>query len=171
MTLVAIILGLAIGLVVGTVGGGGAVLAVPALVYVIGLDMHAATPVGLAVVAAASASGAIAQLRRGTVCWSSAGWFALAAIGGAALGTAANAALPEAALLLVFALVMLPAQLPELAGSDVPVAFICRSGGRSKAALGLAERAGVDGRNVAGGMIAWQRAGLPIEAGRTKARR
>lgn len=100
------ILGLLIGGAVGLVGGGGAVLAVPVLVYIAGLTMHEAIPVSLAVVAAASATGAIAQVRRGTVCWSSAAWFAVSAVAGSAAGTALSAALPAALLLIVFALVM-----------------------------------------------------------------
>jgi hypothetical protein len=41
------------------VGRGGAVLAVPALVYVVGLGVHAATTVSLAVVAATGAIGQV----------------------------------------------------------------------------------------------------------------
>jgi uncharacterized membrane protein YfcA len=65
----ALLLGL---LIVGMVGGGGAVLAVPALVYAVGLDVHAATTARLAVVAAGAATGAVGRARRGAVCWSSA---------------------------------------------------------------------------------------------------
>jgi uncharacterized membrane protein YfcA len=103
----AIVFGLLIGLVIGTVGGGGAVLAVPVLVYVVGLDVHAATTTSLAVVAAGAATGAIGQARRGAVCWTSAAWFALAASIGSVAGTAANRALGGAALLYVFSGVML----------------------------------------------------------------
>ena len=49
--LLAVPFGVAIGLAVGMVGGGGAVLAVPVLIYVVGLDIHEATTVSLAVVA------------------------------------------------------------------------------------------------------------------------
>lgn len=105
--IVALIAGLAIGAIVGLVGGGGAVLAVPVLVYAVGLDVHEATTVSLAVVAAATATGALSQLRRGTVCWTSAGWFALAAVAGSVLGTALNAVVGGAALMLVFSAVML----------------------------------------------------------------
>lgn len=51
-----------------------------------------------------------------------------------------------------------PDQLP----SDRIVVAICRSGNRSgKAAKQLAE-AGIDVRNMTGGMAAWQKSGLPV---------
>lgn len=103
----ALALGLVIGVVVGTVGGGGAVLAVPVLVYAVGLDVHAATTSSLAVVAAGAAAGAIGQARRGTVCWTSAAWFAAAAAAGSLVGALANRAVGGAALLLAFSAVML----------------------------------------------------------------
>ena len=55
----------------------------------------------------------------------------------------------------------LPASLAELP-PDRPVAFVCRSGGRSKVATELAARQGVDAHNVDGGLKAWQRAGLEL---------
>ncbi len=70
MALVAVA-GLLIGLAVGMVGGGGAVLAVPVLVYAIGLGVHEATTVSLAVVSGAATVGGVGQARRGAVCWTS----------------------------------------------------------------------------------------------------
>ena len=49
--------------------------------------------------------------------------------------------------------------LGELPG-DRPVAFICQSGRRSAMAATAARRAGLDARNVSGGMTAWERHGL-----------
>jgi uncharacterized membrane protein YfcA len=99
--------GVAIGLVIGTVGGGGAVLALPALVYALGLDVHEATTASLAVVGAGAIVGAVGQARRGAICWTSAAWFAVAASAGSVAGTMANHAVGGAALLLLFAGVML----------------------------------------------------------------
>ena len=48
---------------------------------------------------------------------------------------------------------------------DRPVLAICRSGNRSATAAALLSARGIDTRNVAGGMQAWQTAGLPIVAG------
>ena len=43
------------------------------------------------------------------------------------------------------------------------VAFLCHSGARSSRATGIAVKAGYDAVNVRGGMIAWNRAGLPLK--------
>ena len=43
-----------------------------------------------------------------------------------------------------------------------PVYVICRSGARSGSATKSLRAAGVDAANVAGGMLAWQRADLPV---------
>ena len=47
--------------------------------------------------------------------------------------------------------------------ADREILFICRSGNRSGTATGMAQRAGLTATNVAGGTIAWARAGLPVE--------
>lgn len=47
-----------------------------------------------------------------------------------------------------------------------PVLAICRSGNRSATAAALLLACGVDARNVAGGMRAWQAAGLPVTTDR-----
>jgi rhodanese-related sulfurtransferase len=53
-------------------------------------------------------------------------------------------------------------QLDELP-KHKPLAFICQSGRRSAIATAVARRAGLDARNVRGGMNAWQRAGLDTD--------
>jgi rhodanese-related sulfurtransferase len=45
---------------------------------------------------------------------------------------------------------------------DRPVAFVCRSGSRSAIATRTASKAGLDAANVKGGVIAWERAVLPL---------
>jgi rhodanese-related sulfurtransferase len=55
----------------------------------------------------------------------------------------------------------LPGRLAELP-RDRTVGFICRSGNRSAGATRAARRAGLDAVNVAGGVLAWARAGLPL---------
>lgn len=104
--IVAVVSGLAIGVVMGMVGGGGAVLAVPVLVYGVGLGVHEATTVSLAVVAGAAATGAIGQTGRGSVCWTSAAWLSAAAAIGGIGGALLNRAIGGAALLLIFSVVM-----------------------------------------------------------------
>lgn len=49
---------------------------------------------------------------------------------------------------------------------DKPVAVICRSGRRSATATDILRKAGFgEARNVEGGMIAWEKAGLPMMRG------
>jgi len=54
----------------------------------------------------------------------------------------------------------LPARLAELDRTR-PVIAICRSGNRSGRATQFLTQAGYDCDNMAGGMLAWQAAGLP----------
>jgi uncharacterized protein len=105
----AVPLGLAIGFSLGAVGGGGAVLAVPLLVYVLGEDVHTATTTSLAVVAAAALTAGAVQARRARVCWPQVALFAPAAVGGAVAGTFANKAVSGTAVLLAFVPVLLAA--------------------------------------------------------------
>ena len=50
---------------------------------------------------------------------------------------------------------------PELAGDRVLV--VCRSGARSAMAADALRASGFDAYNVDGGILAWERAGLPVE--------
>ena len=60
-------------------------------------------------------------------------------------------------------------ELSRLAGEaqtidrDRPVVFYCRSGSRSAMATEAFAQAGYDAHNMAGGMLQWEAAGLPIE--------
>ena len=45
-----------------------------------------------------------------------------------------------------------------------PVDVVCHLGGRSAQATAFLRAHGVDARNVTGGMDAWERLGLPLEA-------
>jgi uncharacterized membrane protein YfcA len=107
--LLAIPFGLAIGLAVGTLGGGGSVLAVPVLVYVLDQSVPEATTASLVVVAAGAIAGGVRHARAGRVCWRHAGSFTAAAIPGIVLGTIAAEAVSATVLLAGFAVVMLAA--------------------------------------------------------------
>lgn len=107
--LLAIPFGLAIGLAVGTLGGGGSVLAVPILVYLLDQTVPEATTASLLVVAAGAIAGGLGHARAGRVCWRHAGSFTVAAVPGVALGTLAAEAVSGTLLLAAFALVMLVA--------------------------------------------------------------
>ncbi|CAN5282812.1 sulfite exporter TauE/SafE family protein [soil metagenome] len=109
MLVIAAVLGLAIGLVVGSVGGGGAILALPVLVYVLGEPVNPAASGALVVVAVAAAVGAASLARSGQVCWRLALTFAAPAAVGALLGTLGGAEVGGALLVLLFVPVMLVA--------------------------------------------------------------
>ena len=107
--LLAIPFGLAIGAVVGTVGGGGAILALPVLVYVLDEGVSPASTASLIVVALGASVGAGSQARDGQLCWRVAVTFSVPAIAGAYLGTLASAEVSARALIMSFVPVMLAA--------------------------------------------------------------
>jgi uncharacterized membrane protein YfcA len=107
--LLAVPFGLAIGLVVGAVGGGGAILALPVLVYVLGEPVDPASTASLVVVAVAAAVGAGIPAREGRVCWGVALAFSVPAAAGSLAGTFANRGVSGSALILSFVPVMLVA--------------------------------------------------------------
>jgi uncharacterized membrane protein YfcA len=96
------LLGLAIGLLMGITGAGGGVLAVPALVFGLGLAMQQAAPIAMVAVSIAAWVGALEGLRRRVVRWRAAIVIALAASPFAALGVVVAHRLPDLALRVVF---------------------------------------------------------------------
>lgn len=137
--LLAIPFGLLIGAVVGTVGGGGAILALPILVYVLGEGVSAASTASLIVVALGASVGAGSQARHGQLCWRIALTFSLPAALGAYLGTVANGQVSPRALILAFVPVMLAAAVltyrrgdadePDESPADCPEPSIVRAAG------------------------------------------
>lgn len=103
----AIPLGVAIGLVVGAIGGGGAILALPVLVYLLGEDVGPASSASLVVVAIAAGVGAGALALRGHVCWRIALTFTAPAAASSLLGTLGSREVSPQALILAFVPIML----------------------------------------------------------------
>src|SRR6201747_2822034 len=106
------ILGLASGALVGfslgLVGGGGSILAVPLMVYLVGVpDAHVAIGTSAIAVAANAAINLSNHARGGTVRWSCALTFAAAGIIGAFVGSIFGKMLDGQKLLALFALIML----------------------------------------------------------------
>jgi uncharacterized membrane protein YfcA len=107
MILAAIAAGSAIGLVLALVGGGGSILAVPLLVYLVGVPSpHAAIGTAAVAVALNAASSLIGHARSGNVKWPCAVTFALAGTLGAALGAEAGKAMDGQRLLALFGALM-----------------------------------------------------------------
>ena len=96
-----------IGLSLGALGGGGSILAVPLLVYVLGQSPAQATTGSLVVVGVTALTGAITACRAGNVLLARGATFGLVATGGAALGAQASVLVSEAVLLASFAALML----------------------------------------------------------------
>ena len=108
MTLVlAVAAGALIGLSLGALGGGGSILAVPVLVYLLGQTATQATTGSLVVVGVTSLIGAAAAHRAGNVLLGRGVAFGAVAIGGAALGAMAAAHVDDDVLLAAFAVLML----------------------------------------------------------------
>jgi uncharacterized membrane protein YfcA len=102
-----LLFGTMVGLLLGLVGGGGSILTVPILVYVIGLDVHAATATSLAIVGTSALAGAIPHARAGRVNGHVAVFFGLVGIAGAFAGTWLNHLVVGTWVLLLFGVLML----------------------------------------------------------------
>ena len=99
--------GLLIGTSLGALGGGGSILAVPVLVYVLGESPSQATTGSLVVVGLTALVGALSAHRHGTVLWARGAAFGVTAVAGAVLGARASTAVREPVLLAGFSVLML----------------------------------------------------------------
>jgi uncharacterized membrane protein YfcA len=99
--------GVVIGLSLGLTGGGGSILAVPLLIYVVGLPPAAAAPVSLAAVALTAVVGTLQAARAKLPVWPAAGAFAAGGALAAPAGVALAARIDERFLLLGFAVLAL----------------------------------------------------------------
>lgn len=111
MIFVAAILALLIGVSLGLLGGGGSILTLPVLVYVVGVAPKDAIATSLLVVGFTSASALLTHARRGCVQWRVGAYFGGAGMLGAYGGGLVGRAIPATILLVGFALVMLAASL------------------------------------------------------------
>lgn len=97
-----------IGLVLGLVGGGGSILAVPLLVYVVGIgSAHVAIGTAAFAVAASAAVSLLGHALAGRVKWRCAGVFTAMSVLGAAIGAAVGKMTDGQALLTLFGLLMI----------------------------------------------------------------
>jgi uncharacterized membrane protein YfcA len=113
-------LALFIGLSLGLLGGGGSILTLPILRYVLGMEAHDAIAVSLLVVGTTSAAAIIPHARKGRVRWRTGIVFGLAGMAGAfAAGRVAHF-LPSSVLLGLFGLMMMVTALAMMRGRRVP---------------------------------------------------
>jgi uncharacterized membrane protein YfcA len=113
----AIGLGLLIGLSLGALGGGGSILTVPALVYLLGLSAQEATTASLVIVGVTAAAGSIGHARSGHTRWGAGVLLAAVGVPASLLGTTLNRRVDPDVLLLSFAALMLVAAVGMLVRS------------------------------------------------------
>lgn len=100
--------GSVVGFTLGLVGGGGSILAVPLMVYLVGVPLpHMAIGTSALAVAANAGANLVPHARAGTVKWRCAGMFAAAGVLGAFGGSTLGKAMDGDYLLLAFAVLML----------------------------------------------------------------
>jgi uncharacterized protein len=97
-----------VGFALGLVGGGGSILAVPLMIYVVGVpSTHIAIGTSAVAVAANAAANLVSHARAGTVKWHCAAVFAAAGIVGAFAGSSVSKLVDGQKLLALFAILML----------------------------------------------------------------
>lgn len=101
-----LVLSVLIGISLGLMGGGGSIITVPILVYVIGIGAREAIGMSLAVVGSTSLVSSLLHHREGRVIWKTAGIFGVAGIAGAFFGARLTYLVSPRTLLLLFALLM-----------------------------------------------------------------
>ncbi|WP_324806969.1 sulfite exporter TauE/SafE family protein [Sphingomonas sp. LY29] len=100
--------GVLVGFTLGLVGGGGSILAVPLMVYLVGVsNPHVAIGTSALAVAANAAMGLVNHAKHGTVKWRCGLTYAAAGVAGAFLGSTAGKAFDGQRLLSLFAIVMI----------------------------------------------------------------
>lgn len=126
MGVLALLSGSLVGFSLGLIGGGGSILAVPLLLYIVGIgDPHMAIGTSALAVSVNAFVNLIGHWRAGTVKWPCASVFAAAGIIGAALGSSLGKAVDGRRLLALFALAMIAVGIamlrPRASGGDAEV--------------------------------------------------
>lgn len=114
----ALLAGAVVGLALGGMGGGGSVLAVPALVYLLGFSPVEATTASLVIVAITTATSLYAHGRDGNVRWRAGLLFGAAGLLPAVLGGLLAARLPDALLTAAFSVLATVAAAGMLRARD-----------------------------------------------------
>jgi len=122
MTLIALPLGLLVGFVLGLLGGGGSILAVPIFLYVLGVAPKPAIAMSLAVVGLSAFVGFLTHWRQGTVALRVALPFGLCAMVGAFITARLARFVPSSAQLALFAIFAFAAAIFMLRDAAKPAA-------------------------------------------------
>lgn len=141
-------LALLVGLSLGLLGGGGAILTVPILHYVMGYEEKLAVAMSLVVVGVTSGVGAVTHWRAGTLDVRTVMAFAPPAIVGTLLGTELALRVSDTTQLTVFAVVLLAAAVSMFLGGQRMVelgkASVTRTWAAVKPSATLSEAKGAD---------------------------
>ncbi|MEU5691875.1 sulfite exporter TauE/SafE family protein [Actinosynnema sp. NPDC020468] len=113
-TALALLAGAIVGLALGALGGGGSVLTVPALVYLLGFSPQHAGTASLLVVVTTSAAALLAHARANRVNWRLGGLFAAAGVLPALTAGALTRHVPDTVLTAAFAVTALASALSLL---------------------------------------------------------
>lgn len=100
-------LGALVGVLMGTIGAGGSLIAIPVLIYLVGQDVRAAQATALVIVIAAAIAGIVTHARHDEVRWRAGATFGLAAGVSALIGSILSRGIDDDLLLLLFAPVMI----------------------------------------------------------------
>ncbi|GAA2966385.1 sulfite exporter TauE/SafE family protein [Actinokineospora diospyrosa] len=117
MILTALAAGGVVGFAMGTLGGGGGVLAVPALVYLLGMTPSMAATASLLIVTATSVTALSRHARGGDVCWRTGLLFAGAGVPVSAGAAVLSTHLPAWSLTAAFALLAIAAAVAMIGGA------------------------------------------------------
>ena len=151
--ILALTAGAVVGLALGGLGGGGSMLAVPALIYLLGFTPVAATTAALLIVTLTSLSGLAAHAQAGRVRWRTEALFAAAGLPAAVAAGALSPVIPGAVLTAAFAALAAVAAWRMLAARDGAGPPQAAGPGKSAAAgAGLGAVTGLLG--VGGGFLA-----------------
>ncbi|MER6982570.1 sulfite exporter TauE/SafE family protein [Streptomyces carpinensis] len=150
--ILALVAGAVIGLALGGLGGGGSVLAVPALIYLLHFTPAEATTAALVIVTLTSVTALSAHARDGNVAWRTGSLFAAAGIVPAVIAGAASGHLPETLLTGAFAVIAGLAALRMLRPARTEPSGQAQPGKAGAAGAGLGAVTGFLG--VGGGFLA-----------------
>ena len=107
LILIALVLAALVGVALGLLGGGGSILTVPILTYVLGMEPRAAIAASLFIVGTTSAVGMIGHAKAGRVRWKTGVVFGVAGMAGAFTGGILGGYIPGAVLMVLFAFMMI----------------------------------------------------------------
>lgn len=118
--IIALALALLVGVSLGLLGGGGSILTVPILTYVVGMEPKEAIASSLIIVGLTSIGGLITHARGGRVRWKIGVIFGLAGMVGAFLGGLFGGVIPGVVLMILFAIMMVVTALAMIRGRKQP---------------------------------------------------